>query len=126
MSAVGVILLMAATSAAVVGFFRKRPSEENLWQRSIAPGLACLVLLTLVVLLVANFDSLLGTDPNSPLRWLFPALVLASAVIGVIWGAVLRRSRPDVYEGIGRSATGFIEEDAAEAEGLDLSTLRRR
>jgi amino acid transporter len=126
MSAVGVILLMAATSAAVVGFFRKRPSEENLWQRTIAPALACLVLLTLVVLLVANFDSLLGTDPNSPLRWLFPALVLASAVIGVIWGAVLRRSRPDVYEGIGRSATGFIEEDAAEAEGLDLSTLRRR
>jgi amino acid transporter len=125
MSAVGVILLMAATSAAVVGFFRKRAApEENTWQRAIAPALATLVLLSLVVLLIANFDSLLGTEPNSPLRWLLPALVLAAGVTGLIWGAVLRRTRPDVYEGIGRAATGFIEEQATDTEGLDLSTLR--
>jgi amino acid transporter len=125
MSAVGVILLMAATSAAVVGFFRKRAApDENMWQRAIAPGLATIVLLALVVLLIANFDSLLGTEPNSPLRWVFPAVVLAAGVIGVIWGAILRRSRPDVYEGIGLAATGFTEEQATETEGLDLSTLR--
>src|SRR5262249_31489766 len=69
MAAVGVILLMTGTSAAVVGFFRKRTAEENVWQRAIAPALATLVLLALVILLVVNFDSLLGTDPNSPLRW---------------------------------------------------------
>jgi amino acid transporter len=124
MSAVGVILLMAGTSAAVIGFFRKRTADENVWQRAIAPALATAVLLALVVLLVVNFDSLLGTDPNSPLRWLFPALVLAAAVVGVIWGAVLRRTRPDVYEGIGRAATGFQEEEAKEAEALDISALR--
>jgi amino acid transporter len=124
MSAVGVILLMAGTSAAVVGFFRKRTADENVWQRAIAPGLATLVLLALVVLLVVNFDSLLGTDPNSPLRWLFPALVLASAVVGIIWGAVIRRTRPDVYEGIGRSATGFQDVEPEESAALDLSTLR--
>jgi amino acid transporter len=124
MAAVGVILLMTGTSAAVVGFFRKRAGEENVWQRTIAPALATLVLGALVVLLVVNFDSLLGTDPNSPLRWLFPALVLAAAVIGVIWGAIIRRNRPDVYEGIGRSATGFQEIEHEEPAALDLSTLR--
>jgi amino acid transporter len=124
MAAVGVILLMAGTSAAVVGFFRKRTAEENVWQRAIAPALATLVLGALVVLLVVNFDSLLGTDPNSPLRWLFPALVLAAAVVGVIWGAVIRNSRPDVYDGIGRSATGFQDVEPEEPAELDLSTLR--
>jgi amino acid transporter len=123
MSAVGVILLMAGTSASVVGYFRTRPSGESLWQRAIAPALATIVLLALVTLLIVNFDALLGTDPDSPLRWILPAIVLASAVVGVIWGAILRRSRPEVYEGIGRSATGFIDEETAE-EGIDLSALR--
>src|SRR5262249_54635503 len=108
----------------VVGFFRKRSAEENVWQRAIAPALATLVLGALVVLLVVNFDSLLGTDPNSPLRWLFPALVLAAAVVGVIWGAVIRNRRPDVYDGIGRSATGFQDVEPEEPAELDLSTLR--
>jgi O-antigen/teichoic acid export membrane protein len=126
MSAVGVILLMTGTSAAVSGFFRKRRSaEENAWQTIIAPALATLALGALVVLLIVNFDSLLGTDPNPPLRWLFPALVLGSAVLGVIWGGVLRRRRPDVYEGIGRAATGFREDEAEEAPpALDLTALR--
>jgi amino acid transporter len=125
LSAVGVILLMAGTSAGVVGFFRKRPeAEDNTWQRAIAPGLATIVLGALVVLLVVNFDSLLGTDPNSPLRWIFPAIVLVAAVAGILWGAILRRNRPDVYEGIGRAATGFVELEAAEVAELDLSALR--
>ena len=124
MAAVGVILLMAATSASVFGFFRKRTAEENIWQRAIAPALATVVLLALVVLLVVNFDSLLGTDPSSPLRWIFPALVFAAGIIGLIWGGVLRRTRPDVYEGIGRAATGFQHDDVEEAHSLDMSALR--
>jgi amino acid transporter len=125
-SAVGVILLMAATSAGVIAFFRKRPdAEDNLWQRTIAPALATLALGALVVLLVVNFDSLLGPDDaTSPLRWFLPALVFVAAAAGIAWGAVLRRNRPDVYEGIGRAATGFVEFEAEETAGLDLSALR--
>jgi amino acid transporter len=125
MSAVGVILLMTGTSAGVIGFFRKRRQlDENAWQRAIAPALATIALGALVVLLIVNFDSLLGSDPSSPLRWIFPAIVLAAAVVGVIWGAFLRRNRPDVYEGIGRAATGFREGDADEPAALDLSAMR--
>jgi hypothetical protein len=107
-----------------VGFFRKRRNaEENAWQRAIAPTLATIALIALVVLLIANFDALLGTDPNSPLRWILPAIVLACAVVGVIWGVMLRNNRPDVYEGIGRAATGFREGDFDEPSTLDLSAL---
>jgi hypothetical protein len=106
MSAVGVILLMAGTSAAVVGYFRSRTTEENLWQRAIAPSMATVVLLALVVLLIANFDSLLGTDPTSPLRWI-PGLAL-SRRLRLFGLAVLRRTT-DVYQGIGRTATGFVD-----------------
>jgi hypothetical protein len=78
----------------------------------------------LLFLLIANFDSLLGTDPNAPLRLVFPAIVLAAAVGGVIWGVILRENRPDVYEGIGRAATGFYEGDADEPSALELSAMR--
>ena len=62
-SADGVILLMAGTSAAVVGFFRRRPSEENVWQRAISAHAGGGDLLALVVLLIDNFDTLLGRSP---------------------------------------------------------------
>ncbi len=105
MSAMGVVLLMAGTSVAVVGYFRRhRDASASAWQRVVAPTLAAIVLLALVALIVANFDALLGTDPTSPLRWILPGLVLVAAALGGIWGAVLQRSRPAAYRMIGQGA----------------------
>lgn len=118
-SAVGVVLLMAGTSAAVIGFFRHRRDAAGPWQRAIAPGLATLILLSLVGLLVANFDTLLGTDPSSPLRWILPGLVLAAVLAGAAWGSVLRRNQPEVYAGIGHTVL------ASEAEA-DVPVLADR
>ena len=120
MSAVGVVLLMAGTSAAVVGFFRTHRAAATTWQRLIAPAAATVVLLAIVLLLIVNFDALLGTDPTSPLRWILPGLVLLAAVGGAAWGAVLRSRRPDVYAGIGRTA--MAPEDEAP---VALPTLPR-
>ena len=122
MAAVGVILLMTGASAAVVGYFSRHRSDENVWQRAIAPTLATIVLAALVILLVAEFDTLLGTDPSSALRWILPGLVLLAAVLGLIWGLVLRSTRPDVYEGIGRSA---VEPPADDDDGIEMSSMLR-
>lgn len=108
LSAVGVVALMAATSAAVVGFFARRRragqrGPETLWQRVLAPAAATIALTALVVLLIANFDALIG-DAESSLRWALPMLVIVAAVLGLIWSAVLRSTRPAVYAGIGRVA----------------------
>ena len=108
MSAVGVVLLMAGTSAAVVGFFRTRPGGGTLWQRAIAPTLATLALVALVVLLIGNFDALLGTDPTSPLRWILPASC-CSRRARARSGRRLKSPRPDIYAAIG--TTGGTMDD---------------
>lgn len=111
-AAVGVVLLMAGTSAAVVGYFRRHPAARvSTWQRSVAPSVATVVLVGLVVLLVANFDTLLGTDPTSALRWILPGLLLLAALGGAAWAAALRSRRPDIYEGIGHTALAPEAED---------------
>ena len=116
-AALGVILLMAGTSAAVVGFFRARPGGGSVWQRAIAPTLATLALVALVVLIIGNFDSLIGADPNSPLRWILPGLVLLAAVVGALWALRLKSTRPDVYAAIGTTG-GSMDDD--ESVVLDL------
>jgi amino acid transporter len=122
-SALGVVLLMFGTSAAVIGFFRRnRSAPASIWQRVIAPVLACLLLGAVVVILVANFDALLGTEPGSPLRWILPALVLAAAVGGGIWAMVLRSTRPSVYAGIGHVALAPADDEPQ----LDLPVVSRR
>ena len=133
MAAVGVVLLMAGTSAAVVGFFRARPGGGSAWQRAIAPTLATLVLVALVVLLIGNFDALLGTDPTSPLRWILPGLVLLAAVVGAIWAVRLKSTRPDAYAAIGttggidgRRRVGRARPARPEARTAAVAALRRR
>jgi hypothetical protein len=117
-----VILLMAGTSAAVVGFFRARPGGGSVWQRAIAPTLATIALVALVALLIGNFDALLGTDPTSPLRWILPGLVLLAAVAGAIWATRLKSTRPDVYAAIGTTG-GSMDDD--ESVVLNLPPDRR-
>jgi amino acid transporter len=113
-AAVGVVLLMTATSAAVIGFFRGRPGPENAWQRVVAPGLATVLLGAVLVVVVVNFNALLAPDSPGHLRWLLPGLVGLAAVIGLIWGFALRGSRPDVYAGIGRAVEPATEQGEAE------------
>jgi amino acid transporter len=118
-AAVGIVLLMAGTSAAVVGFFRTRPGGGSTWQRAIAPTLATLALVALVVLLIGNFDALLGTDPASPLRWILPGLVLLTGVVGAIWAVRLRSTRPEAYAAIGTTG-GTVDDEDDEPVVLDL------
>lgn len=96
----GVLLLLAATSAAVIGYFRRK-GGENAWRAAIAPFLTFVALAAAVVLSVANFATLLGVSPSSPARWAFPAAYLVVAFGGVLWAALLRLRRPDIYQRIG-------------------------
>jgi amino acid transporter len=100
----GVLALIATTAVAVVVYFLRHPDEDNLWRRLIAPILAALALIAVLVLALANFDVLLGVEPTSPLRWGIPAIYLIIAVLGVIWALVLNLQRPDVYAAIGLGA----------------------
>jgi amino acid transporter len=100
----GVLLLYTLTSIAVIFFFARNKHGEKLWQRLVAPAIASVVLLVVAYLALDNLAALYGVDPGTgPARIVPIALTLIFAV-GTAWGVVLKRTQPQVYEGIGRGA----------------------
>ncbi|UVJ39154.1 APC family permease [Arthrobacter sp. CJ23] len=100
-AAFGLVLLLVLISVAVIGYFRKHAAGHSLWTRVVAPALAALTLGTVFVLIVVNFNVLIGSDGDSALSWILPALVLVPGIAGLLWGLRLKKHRPDVYGGIG-------------------------
>jgi amino acid transporter len=121
----GVLVLITITSFAVVAFFAREPSGENAWRRSIAPILASILLVVTVFFGVMNFDFLLGLPESATqrvLRWLLPAIYVVLFLLGMWWAQYLRRSRPEVYDMIGRganAATGVSVLDMADDIGRE-------
>jgi hypothetical protein len=104
---------MTGTSVAVIGFFRNKAELASPWQRIVAPILGTLALGTITGVTIYNSDSVLGTQKDSPLVWILPGIVLVAAIIGLIWGLMLRGLRPEIYAGIGRGAAEPREVDEA-------------
>ena len=104
LGALGVLILMVVTSFAVIGYFRGRESLEPRWNRTIAPALGGVLLLAVLWLVLANFHTLLGVEPGDVRSWALPSVFGVVALLGLLWGAVLRGSRPEVYRTIGLGA----------------------
>jgi amino acid transporter len=100
----GVLLLITATSVAVLRFFARHRAAANPWRGVVAPALASLALLAVLALALTHFATLLGVPPDAPLRWLIPAGYLLAALLGAVWAVTLRITRPDVYAAIGLGA----------------------
>jgi hypothetical protein len=97
----GIIVLLAATSAAVIAFFARDTRGENPWRRLAAPALAAILLAAIAVLAIQHYAILLGVAPGNPAAWALPASYAAVAVAGLGWALVLRARRPGVYATIG-------------------------
>jgi len=100
----GIMILLAATSAAVVVFFARDPRGEGIWARLIAPALAAVLLASIVVLAVQHYATLLGVAPGSPAAWVLPGTYAAVAAAGLGWGLILKIRRPRIYAAIGLGA----------------------
>lgn len=100
----GVLLLIAVTSVAVIVFFVRDSHGENAGRRVVAPTLATVALLVVVYLALSHFGTLLGVPDSHALRWGIPAAYLAVALAGIGWGLILKATRPEVYAGIGKGA----------------------
>ncbi|MDQ1293264.1 MAG: hypothetical protein QG608_1145 [Actinomycetota bacterium] len=104
--AFGVLLLVASTSFAVMGYFRRTPDHgESRWRTTVAPAAACCGLMIMIGLIVLHYDQLLGVSPDSPLRWILPTAYPVLAVLGILWAGVLHRYRRAVYQVIGLGAS---------------------
>ena len=49
----------------------------------------------------SQFGLLIG-NPDSPLRWILPALILVAAIGGIIAAINLKRRSPEMYAQMGR------------------------
>jgi amino acid transporter len=99
-AALGIMTLLVALSVAVIGFFRKRSElPEGTWTRAVAPTLGAVSLLAVLVITTVNIGSLLGTV--SLLQWVLPAIVVGAALVGLLWGVLLRSNRPEVFGQVG-------------------------
>lgn len=123
----GVLLLIAATSVAVISFFVRQGVPETPWRRAVAPGLAAVALAVIIVVALDNFANLLGVAPDSALRWAIPAVYPVAALLGVLWGLALRRNRPDVYARIGlgaESAAAAVLPEPGQATPVEAGVRR--
>ncbi len=102
LAALGVMMLMFGTSLAAIGFFhRGGGSGENVWQRVWAPSLGAVALAVIFLVTVVNLNSLLGTAPGSATTWIPLGVLVLATGIGLVWAAVIRSRRPEVYRNIG-------------------------
>jgi amino acid transporter len=105
LGALGVLLLMAATSFAVVGYFRRSPEPGlSTWSSTIAPLLSGVLLIVILILGVANFNVLItsATDaPTDTMTIVLPLILFGGGVLGLVVGALLKSRKPDVYARIG-------------------------
>jgi amino acid transporter len=101
--ALGVIFLMALTSVAVFVYLRRHSElTEATVSHEVAAVVAAIALFAVFFLALNNFAALVGTTPGDPLNWILPGLIVAAAAIGLGYGLVLKRTRPDVYALVGR------------------------
>ncbi|MFF8259508.1 APC family permease [Streptomyces virginiae] len=113
--ALGVTLLMAAASFAVIAFFVRRGTAGAQVWRLVAAGAAGLALLAIAAYTVKDFGVLVGAEKGSALSWALPGIIGAAVVGGLLYGALLRRRRPEVHARIGLGNEAFRLDQAAEA-----------
>ena len=78
----------------------------------MAPGIAGVLLLVVFFTVLSNFNLLITGVPDAPgdsRSVILPAILLGGGVLGMIVGAVIRSTRPDVYARIGEMG----EEDSS-------------
>ncbi|MEV0087165.1 APC family permease [Saccharopolyspora sp. NPDC050642] len=101
----GILLLQVAAAVSVVAFFRRTPNTEGRWRTVVAPVLSALAMIGVLVLAAWHMDLMTASSPA--VSFVLLATVPVVAVIGLCWGAWLRRNRPEVHA---RIATNCEEE----------------
>ncbi|WP_434620247.1 hypothetical protein [Arthrobacter sp. A5] len=78
-AALGLVLLLVLNSLAVIGCFCKHTGEYGVWTRLVAPAVSAVSLGLIVILILTNFNVLIGSEGASPLSWILPVIALLRA-----------------------------------------------
>jgi amino acid transporter len=94
-STLGVLILMAVASVAVIVYFRRTRVDRRPWQTVIAPVLGLIGLLAMLAVVIANFPVLVGG--SDVVAAIIAGALVAAFVAGIIVALVMRRRRPGAY-----------------------------
>jgi hypothetical protein len=97
---IGVILSQTIASLAIFTFFRRTGADRRVWNARVAPLLAAVALMAIIVAALRNLDVLLGVSGSRGLALV--SLLLVPLVFGVGYGWYLRKNRPDRYRRLDR------------------------
>jgi amino acid transporter len=101
----GILLLVTITAVAIIAFFARDAQGENLWRRAIAPFIALCALAYMIYAGLKDYSTMIGVQPGDTAAWALPASFGVAAIIGIVYGYVLKASNPQVYQGIGHGAS---------------------
>jgi amino acid transporter len=97
-----IIVLMALASFAIVAFFaRHRDLDRNVARTTVAPIVGGVAMTAVAIYAASQFGLLIG-NPDSPLRWILPALIVVAAIAGIIAAFSLKSRSPELYTQMGR------------------------
>ncbi|MCU1701860.1 MAG: hypothetical protein JWR34_7923 [Mycobacterium sp.] len=85
---VGVVVLMIATSVAVLVFFARDQRGHSVWRVRVAPVLGLVGLLGALVLILTNLKDLVGG--SSVLAWVIVGVLVGALAVGVLIGSRVR------------------------------------
>jgi amino acid transporter len=99
-----VLVLQALAALSIIVHFR-RARDPRWWSTFIAPGIGFLGLLAIVILAIANFNIVAGSD--ALIVNLLPLLLLVALVGGILYGVYLKAKRPAVYDALATDLEKF-------------------
>ncbi|MCS5480908.1 APC family permease [Corynebacterium sp. YIM 101645] len=84
-AAFGLVFLMAITSLTVLVWFRRDHHGFSLFTRVIAPATATAALGIIAVLILINFDIMIGEESPQVMIFIMPGIIIGTGVLGALW-----------------------------------------
>lgn len=106
-----IIIGQAIAALSVLVYFR-RQRDPRIWSTFIAPGLGFIALSIFSVMAIVNFGTVAGSE--EPYVLVLPWLLVVAIVAGIVYGAYLKKAKPEIYAGLSDDLEKF--DDSLEAE----------
>ncbi len=120
--ALGLVILMTGTSAAVLAWFRQNPQGYGIFTRVIAPLFSAIALAAIAVLILFNFGLMIGDESPRIMVWILPGVMLGTALAGYLWAWKSDRGGNDT---IFADSSLSVTAGPAEADQHAADSLRR-
>lgn len=96
-AAFGLVFLLAVVSVSIMVWLNKQEKGYSFFSRVIAPLVSACGLVAVFILVLMNFPLMIGDTGSDALVWVMPGIIIASGILGLMWGEYLKHARPHIY-----------------------------